>query len=66
MNKKQTVVMWIGVVIFVFFDLILAMTMLTDEYAARGPLIILLMNTVIITVAMIYTLRDKKQRGDKK
>ncbi len=66
MNKKQIIAMWIGVVVFVFFDFIIAMAMLINEYAACGPLIMLLMNTAIITIAAIYTLRDKKQEGGKK
>ena len=68
MNKKQTIIMWVGIVVFILLGLVTntvirprrsesGLIICTAHY---GDLFVRLSSTVLVTVAMIYTLRDKK------
>jgi hypothetical protein len=72
MNKKQIIVMWIGIAVFVclgYFGIARSdWEALGDSLSGRprdyGPLIVRLSSTVLVTAGLIYTLRDKKSKGD--
>lgn len=66
MNRKQLILMWIGIAVFVLvgantktrfgFDPIIV------DYSKLATR---LLSTVIVTAGLIYTLRDEKGRRDK-
>jgi len=71
MNKKQLIVLWIGIAVFVLIALITKTSFgpggvwnppVVVDY---GPLVIRLMSTVIVTGGLIYTLKDKKDEKPK-
>lgn len=68
MNKKQTIIMWVGIVVFILFgsftqtgwthrDRITHKWVSATDYA---PLVIRLTSTVFVTGGLIVTFRDKK------
>jgi hypothetical protein len=73
MNKKQIIVMWVGIVIYIIIGLNTETTetayghrysndpiksvAVTSDY---GSLFVRLSGTVLATIAAIYTLKDKK------
>ena len=68
MNKKQLVVIWIGIAVFIF----LGVTTETKfggrlDYAVDySQLVVRLVGTVLVTGAMVYTLKDKKPKDGQK
>lgn len=67
MNRKQLIVMWIGIVVFIFVG---ATT--KTRYGRYSPpvfdyskLATRLLDTVIVTAALVYTLRDKNDKKPK-
>lgn len=77
MNKKQLTVLWIGIAVFVLVALTtqtMFTTIVREEreptgtYVSKcdyGPLVGRLMSTVVVTVGLIYTLKDKKDEKPK-
>ena len=70
MNKKQIIVMWVGIAVFICIgsatttrdhSFVLNSSSRTRDY---GPLIVRLASTVLVTTGLIYTLRDKKKKDD--
>lgn len=67
MNKRQLIVMWLGIAVFVF----LAFNTQTrfgggyksTRYTDYGPLVTRLLSTSIITAALVYTLKDRNRKG---
>jgi len=65
MNRTQLIVLWVGIAVFI----VLGLTTPTAYFGARsippwndyGPLIVRLSGTVLVTAALIYTLKDKKK-----
>ena len=83
MNRKQIVTMWLGIMIFILFGLF-TRTQFTKKNISRdsgkiifepdsyvvdyGPLAARLGSTVLVTVALIYSFKDKntaKNEGSK-
>jgi hypothetical protein len=64
MNKKQTIFMWIGLIVFVFFLLA------ASNESRRNGLDLFqrsfLLSIILVTVGLIYTFRDKKDKTNKK
>jgi len=67
MNKKQLVVMWVGIAVFIF----LGVTTETKFRYQRGisgsamdysQLVVRLFSTVLVTGGLIYTLKGKKPK----
>ncbi|MHC4488582.1 MAG: hypothetical protein ACYSW7_05310 [Planctomycetota bacterium] len=56
MNKKQIVVMWFGIAAFVYF-----VFFVYYDYAGTSHLILQLLSIVLVTLALIYTLKDKQK-----
>jgi hypothetical protein len=66
MNKKQLIVMWVAIAVFVLlaFDTRIRFgRTYTDAYTCYGPYVIHILSASIITAALIYTLKDKKRDG---
>ena len=59
MNKKQTIFMWIGLIVFIFFLL----TFSDRDHLALSSKSVLL-SVILVTVGLIYTFRDKKDKSD--
>ena len=56
MNKKQKIILWVGIAIFVFAGLYA-----TDSYNPNiAILLIVWFMVVVVTAGLIYTLKDKK------
>lgn len=58
MNKKQKIVMWIGIVVF------LGLSFSYDPYDSDIVTIVVIMQSasiVLVTAGLIYTLKDKKK-----
>jgi hypothetical protein len=65
MNKKQLVVMWIGIAAFVIIGLLTKSRVgrvPRDGYNDYSPLIVRLTSTALVTAGLIYTLKDKKPK----
>ena len=66
MNKKQLIVMWAGIAVFVFFAFNIRTRFgrtYMDAYTSYGPYVIGILSTSILTAALIYTLKDRKRDG---
>jgi len=67
MNKKQLVVMWIGIAVFVFFGVTTETKFPSGirEYVMDySQLVVRLVSTVLVTGGLIYTFRNKKDKAD--
>lgn len=74
MNKKQLIIMWIGIAVFIYFGLttkthytyrqgrINPVVAVTDY----GPMTVRLVSTVLVTGGLIYTFKDKKPKDSQK
>jgi len=69
MNKNQIILMWIGIAVFVCFALTTKTISQPGPYKDSlyitdyGPLVTRLVSTVLVTVALIYTLKNKKSKA---
>ena len=66
-SKRQLRVMWVGIAFFV----VLALTTKTSQsgwdgqtVTDYGPLVGRLLSTVVVTAALIYTVKDKKPKDN--
>lgn len=70
MNKKQKIIMWVGIAIFVFVSLntetSFGRARATDLYTDYGPLIARLVSTAVVTLGLIVTFKDNKTRDEQK
>jgi hypothetical protein len=67
MNKKQKIIMWVGIAIFVFIGLTTETSfgMRGVYWTDYGPLIARLVSTAVVTLGLIVTFKDKKDNKTK-
>lgn len=76
MNRKQLIIMWIGIAIFIYFGLT-TKTHYTyggprSRYGGNnvaltdyGPVAVRLLGTILVTAGLMYTLKTKKSKDEK-
>lgn len=73
MNKKQTIVMWLGIVVTVLIvlfppnyhhDYSISLLELSTNEIYFVPLFLLIFCVALVTAGLIYTLRDKKPKDE--
>ena len=62
MNKKQLICMWVGIAAIVFFTFMLLEH--SHEISDLVGWIIFMFLIALVTIGLIITLKDKKQKGD--
>ena len=66
MNKKQLVVTWVGIAVFIFLGVTTQTQFGLWEYTRidYSQLVVRLVSTVLVTVALLYTFKDKKPKDN--
>jgi len=65
MNKKQLVVIWVGIAVFIFLGVTTETKFSSGmrEYTIDcSQLVVRLVSTVLVTGVLVYTLKDKKPK----
>lgn len=70
MNRKQLIILWIGITVFVFFALTTQTSFSNRRFGViqtnYGPLFGRLISTIAVTSGLIYTFKNKKEKMSKK
>ena len=64
MNKKQLICMWFGIVAIVFFSFLLLERLYSLKWFDVVGFMIIFFLIILVTIGLIITLKDKKQKDD--
>ena len=66
MNKKQLVIMWIGIAAFILIGLETKTIYYWEdsEVVSYGKMVVNLLGTIFVTAGLIYTFKDKKPKDE--